>query len=69
MSGRRSGDSLEGNSSLMLSENIEYDTLFRDSEALSQYISKGISYATDVAVDLEESDEKEKVYLFFCLYI
>lgn len=61
MSGRRSSGSLEGNTSLVLSENMEYDNLFRDSEALSQYISKGINYVTEVAVDLEEVDEKEKV--------
>lgn len=61
MSGRRSSGSLEGNTSLVSSENMEYDNLFRDSEALSQYISKGINYVTEVAVDLEEVDEKEKV--------
>ncbi|GBC05404.1 hypothetical protein RclHR1_06200009 [Rhizophagus clarus] len=61
MAGRRSSGSLEGNTSLVLSENMEYDNLFRDSETLSQYISKGINYATDAAVDLEEVDEEEKV--------
>jgi hypothetical protein len=61
MSGRRSSGSLGGSTSLVLSENLEYDNLFRDSDALSQYVSKGISYVTDVAVDLEEVDEKEEV--------
>ncbi|RIA84652.1 zinc-finger of the MIZ type in Nse subunit-domain-containing protein [Glomus cerebriforme] len=61
MSGRRSRNSLEGNTSLAFSEKREYDNLYRDNEALSQFISKGIAFATDTAVDLEEVDNSEEV--------
>jgi hypothetical protein len=63
MAGRRSRNSLEGNTSLAFSEKREYDNLYRDSDALSQFILKGINYATETAVALEEVDEEEEVQL------
>ncbi len=61
MSARRSRNSLERNTSLSFSEQREYDNLYRDNNELSQFILKGISYAADSAVDLEEVDEEEEV--------
>ncbi|CAG8510851.1 9781_t:CDS:10 [Funneliformis mosseae] len=61
MSTRRSQNSLEGNTSLSFSEQREYDSLYRDSDELSQFILKGINYAADSAVDLEQADEEEEV--------
>jgi len=61
MSTRRSRNSLESNTSLSFSEQREYDNLYRDSDELSQFILKGINYAADSAVELEEADEEEEV--------
>ena len=69
MSGRRSRDSLEGNTSLAFSEQREYDNLYRESDELSQFILKGISFATDTAVDLEEVDEKGEVSTFLLIVV
>ncbi len=67
MSTRRSRNSLESNTSLSFSEQREYDNLYRDSDELSQFILKGINYAADSAVELEEADEEEEVLQHFLL--
>ncbi|CAI2191482.1 1094_t:CDS:2 [Funneliformis geosporum] len=61
MSARNSQNSLEGNTNLSFNEKREYDSLYRDGDELSQFILKGINYAADSAIDLEQADEEEEV--------